>query len=142
MPDPTPAITPEKLTALDMAWQLGLTDTNACKFAELEPRALYRHQERNPEYCQHKLYMKAYPNIRAEQTITNDLDSISSAKWYAERTIEKFKPKKDINVNHYAVISDEQLQARIEHLSHAQLENDAEEAEYEEISENDESTSG
>ena len=47
-------ITPYVLIGLREAFLLGATDVEACYFAGISDRTLYRYQTNNPEFCQQK----------------------------------------------------------------------------------------
>lgn len=44
------AITSEILTKLEFAFAHSFTDTEACLYANISPRTLYRYTEENPEF--------------------------------------------------------------------------------------------
>lgn len=87
-----PKIDKNTLTKLEDAFSLGMSDDNACSYAEIDPRTLYRYQEKNPEYSQRKAMLKRKPNVRAFQTIVNSLGDPNHAWRWLERKDPEFKP--------------------------------------------------
>lgn len=87
MPDvgrPT-VMTPEVLHKLEEAFAIGCSDTEACSYADISPRTLYKYQEDEPEFIQRKEQLKEKPILKAKNTIVKALSEPEHAKWYLER---------------------------------------------------------
>lgn len=87
-------MTEETLNKLQEVFALGGTDTEACMYADISPRTLYKYQEENPEFIQRKESLKEKPFLKARQTIIKSLDDPNHAFKYMER-----KKKQEFGAN-------------------------------------------
>ena len=79
-------ITTIVLNKLEEAFAMGCTDIEACLFANINPRTLYKYQEKHPKFIQRKAELKETPVLKARNTVINSLeDDTGTAKWYLER---------------------------------------------------------
>ena len=51
-------MTPEVLAKLEHSFSLGLSDREACLYAEINPATLYRYCENHQEFCKRKELLK------------------------------------------------------------------------------------
>lgn len=78
-------MTNEVLAKLEQGFKIGLTDTEACCYADIDEATLYRYQEKNPEFCEKKHKWKQNPVAKAKNTIFRNLDDPKVAQWFLER---------------------------------------------------------
>ena len=93
----------EKLT---YAFSKGLSDREACLYADINPDTLYNYCKAHPEFAERKELLKEQPKIKAKFNITEQIDNGDSemSKWYLERKAkDEFSTKQtidgDININ-------------------------------------------
>ena len=70
---------------LEQAFSLGCTDNEACAYADISTKALFRYESRNIEFRERKHLLKENPALMARQTIVKNLDNIDTAFKYMER---------------------------------------------------------
>ena len=63
----------EVLTKLEYAFSIGCTDDEACIFADINPKTLYRYQEVNPDFRERKELLKKKIIVCARQSIMNGM---------------------------------------------------------------------
>ncbi|MCR4277932.1 MAG: hypothetical protein NUV80_00465 [Candidatus Berkelbacteria bacterium] len=78
-------ITPYVLIRLQEAFLWGCSDVEACTYAHISDRTLYRYQVKYPKFCQEKEAFKTAPILKARQTIVDNLGNPKVAMWYLER---------------------------------------------------------
>ena len=66
--------TQEILDKLEYVFALGGTDKEACLYAEVSPAALYKYQEKNPEFVERKEQLKESPVLLARETVVKGLE--------------------------------------------------------------------
>ncbi len=99
-------MTPEVLHKLEEAFAIGCSDTEACSYADISPRTLYKYQEEEPEFIQRKEQLKEKPILKAKNTIVKALGEPEHAKWYLERRVDDFKPKTKTETETKLIIED------------------------------------
>lgn len=82
-------MTKETLNKLEEVFAIGGSDTEACFYADISPRTLYKYQEEHPDFIQRKEALKEKPILKARQTIVKALDNPQQAQWYLERKRKK-----------------------------------------------------
>jgi len=93
-------MTRDTLNKLEEIFALGGTDTEACTYADISPRTLYKYQEENPDYIQRKESLKEKPFLKARRTIVNSLSDPNHAFKYMERKKKaEFGPNVEITGN-------------------------------------------
>ena len=78
-------MTSEVLLKLEDAFSISATDKEACFYAGISPTTLYSYQEKNPEFTERKEALKNKPNLKARQTIVQQLDDVRVAEWWLEK---------------------------------------------------------
>lgn len=78
-------MTTEVLNKLEEVFALGGTDTEACMYADISPRTLYKYQEENPDFVQRKEALKEKPFLKARKTIVESLNDPNHAFKFMER---------------------------------------------------------
>ena len=114
-------MTPETIGKLEEAFSMGCTDLEACLFADIEKTTLYKYQQDHPEFINRKEKLKENPVLKARQTILDNLEDPTNARWYLERKKkDEFSQRTESDVK--TVISfndmdDKELDGLIESLS-------------------------
>ena len=85
-------MTKDALSKLSEAFVWGCTDVEACSNAGISPSALYRYQEKNPEFRERKEVLKSNHAMRARRVISDALDESDLAT--AHKVIERKEGKK------------------------------------------------
>lgn len=80
-------MTESTINKLEQGFMLGLTDREACLYADISHQTLYDYCKKYPEFTDRKEMLKEQPKMRAKMNIANDIDKgdISTSKWYLER---------------------------------------------------------
>lgn len=94
-------ITDEVVAKLEEAFLYGLTDLEACLYADISKNTLYRYIEENEEFRDRKELLKKQPLIKAKLNINKDIinGDINTSKWYAERKgRDEFSLKQEVDL--------------------------------------------
>src|SRR3990167_6642124 len=94
--------TPETLQKLDFAFSQGLSDREACLFANISPSGLYGYCKENPEYSERKELLKDEVKMVAKINIAKSIKEDKkedTSRWYLERRDKGFNPKHEIDIN-------------------------------------------
>lgn len=88
-------MTTATLSKLEAGFSMGLSDTEACLYANIGTKTLYRYCEDNLEFRQRKEELKNHPKLKAKKIIDEQLadGDQATAKWYLERRDDDFKTK-------------------------------------------------
>ena len=70
---------------LEQAFSIGCTDMEACAYADISTKALFRYEEKHKEFRERKHILKENPAMLARQTIIKNLDNVDTAFKYMER---------------------------------------------------------
>lgn len=70
-----PVITPDVIKKLEEAFAWGCSDVEACLWADVNPRSLYKWQEKNPDFVQRKAELKETPIMKARKTVVGALET-------------------------------------------------------------------
>lgn len=93
----------EILTKLEFAFTHSFTDEEACLYADISPRTLYRYIEENEEFWQRKEVLKKHPNIKAKLNWIKKMeedDYIASKEWLERKSKWEFSTKQEVDSNH------------------------------------------
>ena len=114
-------MTPETIGKLEEAFSMGCTDLEACLFADIEKTTLYKYQQDHPEFINRKEKLKENPVIKARQTILDNLEDPTNARWYLERKKkDEFSQRTESEVKtviSFNDMNDKELDGLIESLS-------------------------
>ena len=93
-------MTEETLRKLEYGFAKGLTDNQACLFADIAPSTLYLYIEKNPEFSERKELLKQNVKIKAKMNIAESIESgnLYDSKWYLEKTDKEFANKQEIDL--------------------------------------------
>lgn len=98
----------EILQKLNEAFSIGCTDVEACCYAGISPRLLYVLQNEIEDFVQIKEVLKAKPKLLARKTIFENLGTIETAKWLAERAIpDEFSLRPQVELTQVNVLTEE-----------------------------------
>lgn len=78
-------MTHEVLLKLEDAFSISATDKEACFYAGISPTTLYSYQDKNHEFTERKEALKNKANLKARQTIVQQLDDVRVAEWWLEK---------------------------------------------------------
>ena len=80
-------MTPEVIRKLEEAFAHDATDLQACFYAGIGKSALYKYQEKNPEFVERKEALKKQLGLIAKNVLAKSIKkgSEQDAKWYLER---------------------------------------------------------
>ena len=93
-------MTEQLLGKLEEGFAYGMTDKEACFYADIDPDTLYEYQKKFPKFTERKKALKDKPVMKARQTIVDALDDPTHSKWYLERKkSDEFGSKQEIEHN-------------------------------------------
>lgn len=92
-------MTPDVLLKLEDAFMNAFTDEMACLYAGIGKTALYEYCIENPTFKERKEELKLKPNLKAQKTLVEDLNTTSGARWWAEKKMPEFMPKSKIELD-------------------------------------------
>ena len=75
-------MTKEVIDKLQQAFSIGCSDSEACAYANICQDALYKYQERNPEFTEWKHQLKQNPVLKAKNTVVKNLNDPKIALEY------------------------------------------------------------
>jgi hypothetical protein len=95
-------MTEDVLQKLEYAFMRGLTDVEACLYADIGTTTLYNYCEENPEFRERKEELKKNPVVQAKLNVFEAIESkdIDMSKWYLERRAkDEFSTKQEVAAN-------------------------------------------
>lgn len=93
-------MTEEVLQKLEYAFMRGLTDVEACLYADIATSTLYNYCKENPEFLERKEELKQHPTAKARLNITEAIENGNEdiSKWWLERKVkDEFSTKQTID---------------------------------------------
>ena len=93
-------MTPEIISKLEEGFIKGLSDSEACLYADIGTSTLYEFCKENPEFAERKEHLKDRVKMRAKLNITEGIDKGDKilSTWYLERRDKDFKPKSEADL--------------------------------------------
>jgi hypothetical protein len=96
-------MTDEVVRKLEEGFCAGLTDEQACLYADISKPTLYDYCNKYPEFSNRKEILKEQPLIRAKLNVTKNINSgdLTDSKWYLERKGKKefsLRTENDLNI--------------------------------------------
>jgi len=80
-------ITISVLHKLEESFMHQFSDKNACIYAGISERTLYKYQERNPEFKQRKEALKTTPDMHAQhELVTSIKGNLNQSRWWAKNS--------------------------------------------------------
>jgi hypothetical protein len=95
-------MTEETLQKLEYAFLRGLTDVEACLYADIGTTTLYNYCEENPEFRERKEELKQHPTAQAKLNVTEAIENGDEdiSKWWLERKAkDEFSTKQEIKAD-------------------------------------------
>lgn len=95
-------MTEEVLQKLEYAFMRGLTDLEACLYANIGTTTLYNYCEENPEFRERKEELKKNPTAKAKLNVYEAIENkdVDVSKWYLERRAkDEFSTKQEIKAD-------------------------------------------
>ena len=92
-------MTPETIQKLEYGFSCGLSDREACLYANIVPATLYNYCEAHPEFLERKELLKEQVKMQAKMNLANSIKSgdEKASEWYLERKAkEEFSTKTEI----------------------------------------------
>lgn len=92
-------MTEEVLQKLEYAFMRGLSDVEACLYANIATSTLYNYCNDNPYFMERKEELKKYPTAQAKLNVTEAIENGDTdiSKWYLERRAkDEFSTKQEI----------------------------------------------
>ena len=93
-------MTEEVLQKLEFAFMRGLTDVEACLYADIATSTLYNYGKENPEFLERKEELKKHPTAQAKLNVYEAIENkdVDVSKWYLERKAkDEFSTKQTID---------------------------------------------
>lgn len=95
-------MTKDMLQKLELAFLKGLSDRQACHFADISLQTLYNYCNKHPEYFERKEQLKLNPTIQAKLNVAEGIESgdVELSKWYLERKAkDEFSTKQEVGLS-------------------------------------------
>lgn len=92
-------MTPETLQKLELGFMHGMTDVEACLYANISKSTLYNYCNENPAFMERKEELKKQPSVKAKLNVVNaiEMGDVDLSKWYLERrNKDEFSQKQQI----------------------------------------------
>ena len=92
-------MTEEVLQKLEYAFMRGLSDVEACLYADIATSTLYNYCNDNPDFLERKEELKKHPTAQAKLNVTEAIENgdTDMSKWYLERRAkDEFSTKQEI----------------------------------------------
>lgn len=92
-------MTEEVIQKLEYAFMRGLTDTEACLYAEIGTSTLYNYCNENPQFMERKEALKQHPTAKARLNVTEAIENGNEelSKWWLERKAKnEFSTKQEL----------------------------------------------
>lgn len=93
-------MTEEVLQKLEFAFMRGLTDLEACLYANIGTTTLYNYCNENPEFRERKEELKQHPTAKARLNVTEAIENGNEemSKWWLERKAkDEFSTKQTVD---------------------------------------------
>lgn len=95
-------MTDDVLQKLEYAFIHGLTDLEACLYADIGTTTLYNYCEENPQFRERKEELKQHPTAKARLNVTEAIENGNEdlSKWWLERKAKnEFSTKQEIQAD-------------------------------------------
>lgn len=80
-------MTESTVKKLEEAFLMGMSDLEACLYADISKQTLYTYQDKNPEYADRKALLKESVAMKAKRNLAISIEQgdTNDSKWYLER---------------------------------------------------------
>jgi hypothetical protein len=108
------------LQKLEYAFTHGLSDKQACLFADISPATLYNYQNAHPDFVERKEVLKDATTMRAKLNVAGKIleGDLQQSNWWLERKAkDEFSTRTEninANIDATAKLSDEERQKIID----------------------------
>ena len=95
-------MTDEVLQKLEYGFMKGLTDDQACSYADIAPSTLYNYCAEHPKFLERKEQLKNSPSVKAKLNIVEAIEKGNAelSKWWLERKEKnEFSTKQEIDAS-------------------------------------------
>ena len=95
-------MTNEVLQKLEYAFMRGMTDRQACLYANIATSTLYNYCNENPDFSERKETLKQNPTSKARLNVTKAIEQgdVSLSLWWLERKArDEFSTKQNIDAD-------------------------------------------
>lgn len=91
-------MTPEVIAKLEEAFAWGCSDVEACLWADIAPKTLYKYQEKHPEFAQRKANLKERPILIARKSVVKAMpkDPKLAMDYLARKRKEEFSLRSEL----------------------------------------------
>ena len=93
-------MTEEVLQKLEYAFMRGLSDVEACLYADIATTTLYNYCEKNPEFRERKEELKQHTTAQAKLNVAEEIENgnVEQSKWWLERKAkDEFSTKQTVD---------------------------------------------
>lgn len=93
-------MTKDVLQKLEYAFMRGLTDLEACDYADIGTTTLYNYCEENPAFRERKEELKQHPTAKARLNVAEAIEGgdVDISKWWLERKVkDEFSTKQTVD---------------------------------------------
>lgn len=92
-------MTIETISKLEQAFLQGLSDTEACLYADIGTATLYLYCQDNPDFSERKELLKEKVKMRAKLNVSDAIEKgdRTLSQWYLERRDKAFSSKQEID---------------------------------------------
>lgn len=95
-------MTEETIQKLEYAFMRGLTDLEACLYANISKSTLYNYCNENPAFMDRKELLKEQVKVQAKLNVAESIENkdVDISKWYLERRAkDEFSTKQEIKAD-------------------------------------------
>ena len=95
-------MTEDVLQKLEYAFMRGLSDVEACVYADICPATLYNYCNDNPDFLERKAVLKEHTKAQAKLNVAEAIEKkdVDVSKWYLERKAkDEFSTKQEVAAN-------------------------------------------
>lgn len=95
-------MTPETIGKLEYGFSCGLSDREACLYANINPDTLYEYCKKHPEFSERKELLKEQVKMQAKLNLASSISSgdEKASEWYLERKAkDEFSTKTEVSGN-------------------------------------------
>lgn len=94
------SMTPETIGKLEYGFSCGLSDREACLYANINPDTLYEYCKKHPEFSERKELLKEQVKMQAKLNLASSISGgdEKASEWYLERKAkDEFSTKTEVS---------------------------------------------
>ena len=95
-------MTEDVLQKLEYAFMRGLSDVEACLYADIAPSTLYNYCNEHPDFLERKEELKQHPTAKAKLNVAEEIENgnVEQSKWWLERKAkDEFSTKQEVKAD-------------------------------------------